>query len=273
MSSGKVKGVQYYSKINTCFKRDMDHSSKFYNCIQPNETLSTPELDYFRKVGLKFEATEKIDGECTSIHLIPHVNCQGQTWKDIAGNEHWVIDHYTVEVHGKTSAASMRTEEVELLQKIGDLGTLLSIFSQKKTITNGEQTQDVVLPPESEIIIFGETYGKRMQKVGNRYDSQKLNFICFDIKIGNIWLMRDSIEDICNKLNIQAVPFIGMFTIDEAIEYVRKGFKSTISEDSTLEAEGLVLKAPLGILTRLGGRIITKIKTKDFQDLERATNS
>ncbi len=271
MSSGKVSGEQWYPKINTCFKRNLDKESKFYNCIQPEESLSIPEFDYFRKAGLKFEATEKIDGECTSIHLIPHLNCQGQTWKDIAGNEHWVIDHYTVEVHGKTSAAAMRAEEVELLQKIGDLDTLLNIFSQQNTITNGEQTQDVVLPPESEIIIFGETYGRKMQKVGNRYDSSKLNFICFDIKVGNIWLMREAIEDICAKLNIQVVPFIGWFTIDEAIEYVKKGFKSTISEDPTLDAEGLVLKAPLGILTRLGGRLITKIKTKDFQNLERAS--
>lgn len=85
--------------------------------------------------------------------------------------------------------------------------------------------------------------------------------------------MREAIEDICAKLNIQVVPFIGWFTIDEAIEYVKKGFKSTISEDPTLDAEGLVLKAPLGILTRLGGRLITKIKTKDFQDLERASKS
>ena len=34
-------------------------------------------------------------------------------------------------------------------------------------------------------------------------------------------------------------------------------------------AEGLVLKAPCGLLTRTGERLITKIKYKDFQEFGR----
>ena len=53
-------------------------------------------------------------------------------------------------------------------------------------------------------------------------------------------------------------------TIKEAIEYVDKGFKSTISENKDYIAEGLVLKTPDGLLDRTGQRIVTKIKTVDF---------
>ena len=53
-------------------------------------------------------------------------------------------------------------------------------------------------------------------------------------------------------------------TIDEAIEFVKKGFKSTIAENKDYNAEGLVLKSPHGIRTRMGQRIIFKIKTCDF---------
>ena len=53
-------------------------------------------------------------------------------------------------------------------------------------------------------------------------------------------------------------------TLTEAIEYVKAGFTSTISEDKTLAAEGLVLKTPIGLKNRKGDRIITKIKTCDF---------
>ena len=57
---------------------------------------------------------------------------------------------------------------------------------------------------------------------------------------------------------------MGQFTIDEAIEFVKKGFKSTIAENKDYDAEGLVLKSPDGIRTRRGERIIFKIKTCDF---------
>ena len=53
----------------------------------------------------------------------------------------------------------------------------------------------------------------------------------------------------------------------EAIEYVSNGFKSAVAENKDLNAEGLVLTAPLGMRDRLGNRIITKIKTCDFVKL------
>ena len=60
------------------------------------------------------------------------------------------------------------------------------------------------------------------------------------------------------------VPYMGQFTIDEAIEFVRKGFKSTIAENKEYLAEGLVLTSPYGIKNRKGERIIFKIKHNDF---------
>jgi hypothetical protein len=53
-------------------------------------------------------------------------------------------------------------------------------------------------------------------------------------------------------------------TIDEAIEKVREGFVSEISEDRTFMAEGLVLSSPLGLKNRRGERLIVKIKYMDF---------
>jgi hypothetical protein len=53
-------------------------------------------------------------------------------------------------------------------------------------------------------------------------------------------------------------------TIDEAIDIVRTGFISAISEDRTLMAEGLVLSSPIGLKNRRGERLIVKIKYMDF---------
>lgn len=247
--------MQYFDKINTCFKRDMDKASKTYNCIIPDQ-LTTPEFEMLRKYNVKWEATEKVDGECTSIHLIPKSEdsevMPGQ-WEEVS--------YYDVEVHGKTDKANMRPDEVDLLKKIGDRDKLLEAFTRIKEDGTREE-------PEMECIIFGETYGKGMQAPGGRYCKDHLKFICFDIKIGGTWLKRDAVEEICSKLGIEVVPDLGEMTLDEAIEKVKKGFTSQVSEDPTLIAEGIVLRAPLGILDRMGRRIVTKVKYKDFQDLK-----
>lgn len=257
--------MQYYQKIDTCFKRDLDKTSKTYNCIIPDQ-LTTPEFELLRKYNVKWEATEKVDGECTSIHLIPrHV----QTSPFDTDFEDY---DYVVEVHGKTDKANMRQDEVELLMQLGDLEKMLDAFTVERPATEyPDGGVDKVLP-EAECIIFGETYGKGMQSGGGRYCKDHLKFICFDIKIGNTWLKREAVEDICGKLGIDVVPSLGEMTLDEAIAMVKMGFPSKVSEDPTLEAEGIVLRAPLGLLDRMGRRIITKVKTKDFRDLARKTN-
>ena len=119
------------------------------------------------------------------------------------------------------------------------------------------------------ITLYGEGYGAKIQKGGN-YISNDVNFILFDVKIDKWWLDREAIKDIANKLGINAVPLMGYMTIPEAIEYVKKGFKSTIAENKDYDAEGLVLKAPCGLLKRDGERLITKIKTVDFRKYQLA---
>ena len=114
------------------------------------------------------------------------------------------------------------------------------------------------------ITIFGEGYGMKIQKGGN-YIKNDVGFILFDIRVGNWWLQRDALEEIAKQLEIPIVPLIGYMTIPEACEYVKKGFKSTIAENKDYDAEGLVLKTQHGLLFRNGQRIITKIKTCDFQ--------
>ena len=72
--------------------------------------------------------------------------------------------------------------------------------------------------------------GMKIQKGGGRYIKDEVSFILFE----------------------------------EAIEYVSNGYKSLIAEDTTYDAEGLVLKTDLGLLDRSGQRIIAKIKARDF---------
>ena len=77
-------------------------------------------------------------------------------------------------------------------------------------------------------------------------------------------MLRDNAMSVFEKLGADTVPYFGQMTIDEAIDMVRTGFTSKVSEDKTLIAEGLVLSSPIGLKNRRGERLIVKIKYEDY---------
>jgi hypothetical protein len=245
--------AQYYQKINTIFKRDQN-PGKFHNCIMPEEGFTQPEFEFLR--GCKFECTEKIDGTNMSVHIIP----VGYT--DIGGA---FKVNYAVEYHGKTEKADTPKHLQAKMEQLFPAEKMLGAFNKNVTYENVEDAIKEV--NHGKVIVFGEGYGVKIQKGGN-YISNDCGFILFDVTVDGMFLLRESLEDIASKLEIPIVPLIGYMTIDEAIEFVKKGFKSTIAENKDYDAEGLVLKTPMGLLNRKGERIITKIKTCDFRQLE-----
>lgn len=222
-----------YQKIQTLFKRDER------NIIIPDQ-FTYPEFEILK--DLKWECTEKIDGTNIRIEL------------ESSGNPE---DGIIMSFKGRTDKAVIPEHLLTKLNWLFDRERFMEVLN----IT--DETQDC------NITLYGEGYGAKIQKGGN-YISNDVNFILFDVKIGKWWLDRESIKDIANKLGISAVPLMGYMTIPEAIEYVKKGFKSTIAENKDYDAEGLVLKAPCGLLKRDGERLITKIKTVDFRKYQLA---
>lgn len=222
-----------YQKIQTLFKRDER------NIIIPDQ-FTYPEFEVLK--DLKWECTEKIDGTNIRIEL------------SSSGNPE---DGIIMSFKGRTDKAVIPEHLLTKLNWLFDRERLMEVLN----IT--DETQDC------NITLYGEGYGAKIQKGGN-YISNDVNFILFDVKIGKWWLDRESIKDIANKLGINVVPLMGYMTIPEAIEYVKKGFKSTIAENKDYDAEGLVLKTPCGLLKRDGERLITKIKTVDFRKYQLA---
>ena len=100
-----------------------------------------------------------------------------------------------------------------------------------------------------------------MKQKGDGKYRQDQDFVLFDIKIGEFWLLRDDVEDIANKLGLDVVPIIGEGTIMEMLELAKSGFNSTWGY---FKAEGIVAKPKVELKTRNGERVITKIKFKDF---------
>ncbi len=114
------------------------------------------------------------------------------------------------------------------------------------------------LYPEA-ITLYGEGYGAGIQSGGGYKPTQ--DFILFDVLVHDIWLKREDVEDIAQKLGIDVVPVTGRDTLIDAVRCVQTGIPSKIGN---CPAEGLVLRPEVELKTRRGDRIITKIKTKDF---------
>ena len=219
-----------YQKINTLFKRDGK------NVIIPSQ-YTCEEFNYLK--DCLWECTEKIDGTNIRIYV---------TMVAGEGEEPWL---YGVTIKGRTNRAELPSKLVKKLESIFFKVDWAKVFP--------------ALTPEDTVCIYGEGYGAGIQKCGGRYISKDVDFILFDVKINDWWLKREDCEDIAKKCNVPMVPLIGYMTIPQAVEFVKKGFKSKISEDKDLNAEGLVLRTTCGLRFRNGERVITKIKYCDFE--------
>lgn len=141
---------------------------------------------------------------------------------------------------GRTDNAQLPAHLVSTLQAIGD---------------------NAAVALDMNFTLYGEGYGAKIQKGGGNYIADGSDFVLFDVKVGDVWLQRENVEDIANKLGLRVVPIVGVGSLHEAIMMTRGGFDSTWG---AFRAEGLVMRPAVELQTRLGRRVITKIKTKDF---------
>jgi ATP-dependent RNA circularization protein (DNA/RNA ligase family) len=109
--------------------------------------------------------------------------------------------------------------------------------------------------------LYGEGYGARIQKGGGNYRPDQ-DFVLFDVKCGDWWLERHSLQDVANTFGLDIVPIIGTGTLDDMVKMAQDGIRSTWGD---FEAEGIVARPKVELKTRAGNRIITKIKCRDFK--------
>ena len=182
--------------------------------------FSKPEFEYLQNNIWDWD--EKIDGTCIRI---------------ILENEQLVIK-------GKQEKSQIQKD---LLIKLGD------IFQPRL-----EEMNKVF--KLSDICMYGEGFGPRIQKGGGNYRKDQ-GFILFDIKVGHWWLKREDVIDIAEKLDLHVIPKVGEGTLYDMVEMVKNGFNSTWGN---FIAEGIVARPAVELKSRSGERIITKLKYKDF---------
>lgn len=174
--------------------------------------------------NLEWVWTEKVDG--TNIRV------------------HW--DGHKVTFGGRTDNAAIPTELVT---------KLIDIFSSEESAQIFEQ-----LFGEKEVILFGEGYGRKIQN-GGSYIKDGVDFILFDVLIGENYQSREFLEKIATAFGIKIVPVVGRGTLEEAVSFVKGKPQSTMG---TCIMEGVVARPAIELRDRCHNRIIVKIKWKDF---------
>ena len=160
-----------------------------------------------------------------------------------------VWDGHKVSYQGRTERAQIPAHLMNKLIEMFGGETNEELFEQKFG--------------ETQVILFGEGYGAKIQKGGGNYRSD-VSFILFDVYMPeqNLWMKRDALEDIARTFGIDVVPIVLTGTLHEAVDFVKQKPKSTIG---VAEMEGLVCKPAVDMLDRMGRRVIVKVKVRDFE--------
>lgn len=170
----------------------------------------------------------------------------GIYWKIDGTNIRIYWDGHKVSFYGRTDKAQIPANLANRLIELFGGETNEQLFEQKFG--------------ETEVILFGEGYGEKIQNGGAYRKGQ--DFILFDVMIADNYQPRENIKDIAEYFGIDVVPIILEGTIDEAVSYVKNKPKSKIG---TADSEGLVGRTKIELQDRCGKRIIVKIKVRDFE--------
>lgn len=229
-----------YPKINAPFKRD-----KQGNLIDGD--WATDELCYLQDNTWFF--TEKVDGTNIRVKLtVPEVYGQ-------------YTPFLSVEYAGRTDNAQIPEPLLlELEKQFPTLPTQRRFLDHPTYSNRYKELLAWMLENDlSDVILFGEGYGPKIQGGGKYRDPP--GFVLFDVYIDGWWLNYNDVMDIGDKLDVEVVPGVGQGTLQDGIDIIQAGLNSVWGE---FPAEGVVAKPVVQMFDRKGNPIWTKLKVKDF---------
>lgn len=178
-------------------------------------------------------------------------NCEWEFTEKIDGtNVRVVWDGHKVSFYGRTDRAELPKKLVEALE-----------------VAFGGEVNEQIFEEhfgETEVILYGEGYGAKIQKGGGDYRSDNA-FILFDVQIGDLFLTRENVESVATYFGVEVVPIVLTGTIEDGIQFVKVRPKSTIG---VAKMEGVVGRPRVELRDRRGNRVIVKIKVRDMIELE-----
>ena len=135
------------------------------------------------------------------------------------------------------------------------------VKATEKFTNNYDSISEFLTRIGKEVCFYCEGFGGNIQNGKEYMPDGTVDLYLFDVNVDGRWLERSEVTMLAKELGFIDQHIVGHGTIEEAINFVKAGFKSKFG---TADAEGLVLRPAKELLTTTGERVITKIKHKDF---------
>lgn len=284
-----MQKTQTYTKINTLYRRyknlgKVELPNKQWIKFQNKIMLGCFSDDYMEYIkDLKFDCFSKIDGTNSKIVYLPSTGecfCGGKTDNaDIIGTGQKAMLDQVIERIKPILAEMFPSESARFTPVLNDKNQIQYYWAEC-----GEPIADInevdfkvngnfygVQLEEVPVYIYGEFYGKGIQKCGGNYDKDNKRFSIFDVCQQGWWIPIDMLNDYAVKLGLDVAPYLGQMTIKEAEAMVMEGFKTKVSNVSNPDMieEGIVARPVVPIKDPRGNRIIVKIKHCDYDELRK----
>lgn len=282
--------TQTFTKINTLYQRyknlgKVELPNKKWIKMQNKIILGEYSDKYMAYIkDLLFDCYSKIDGTNSKIYYFPSTGecfCGGKTDNaDIVGTGQKAMLDQIIERIKPILAELFPPESARFVPKMNDKRQIMGgkyvegLGYGDITGTIDDAGKYIIETEEVPVYIYGEFFGKRIQKCGGSYDKDNNRFAVFDICKQGWYIPLDMLNDYCAKLGLDMAPYIGQMTIDEAEKMVMNGFKTLVPNVSNpdLIEEGIVARPVVPIKDPSGNRIIVKIKYCDYNELRTAIN-
>ena len=281
--------TQTYTKINTLYKRyqnlgKLDLPNKDWMAFQNKIILGEYSDDFMGYIkNLQFDCFSKIDGTNSKIVYLPSTGeCfpGGKTDNaDIVGTGQKAFLEKIIERIKPTLAELFPPESAKFAPVMNDKNQIQYFCPIIKNYipVAGAPMGDVaaseymVKLEEVPVYIYGEFFGKKIQAGGN-YDKDNNRFSIFDICQQGWYVPINMLNEYAEKLDLPVAPYLGQMTIPQAEEMVMNGFKTRVPNAANPDylEEGIVARPVVPIKDPRGKRIIVKIKTCDYVDLNNA---
>lgn len=275
-----MKKTQTYSKIQTLYCRyknlnKVELPNPKWKAFQNKIILGQFSDDYMEYIkDLKFDCFSKIDGTSSKIVYYPSTGecfCGGKTDNaDIVGTGQKPFLDNIIDRIKPILAELFPKESAKFVPVTNDKNQIIRT-DRGEYFTPTEHGFYTVEVEEVPVYIYGEFFGKKIQKGGN-YDKDKNRFSIFDICVQGWYVPINMLNDYAEKLGLDVAPYIGQMNIPEAEKMVIEGFKTLVPDVSNPDylEEGIVARPVVPIKDPRGKRIIVKIKTCDYNDLKNA---
>lgn len=119
----------------------------------------------------------------------------------------------------------------------------------------------------SEITVYGEAYGGKMQGMKDTY-GDRLMFIAFDVQIVESWLDVPNMDEVCRGLGLEVVPWAKVDCTVEILDKLRDE-NSEVAHRRGMGfklREGIVIRPLIELRTNNGERIMAKHKGEAFNE-------